>query len=119
MRQNMELQIYLLKNKITKTECAKTLGISRNQLYLILNGKSGCTRKMAMRIQEFTKGQTSAWEMMGLELPNEESSLKGAQKTAIDLLEELGLLKTFDHEKVTDKIQRHYMKKKLESRPAS
>ena len=112
----MELEIYLLKNKITKTACATALGISRNQLYLILSGRCGCTRKMAKRIEEFTNGNTTAWEMMKFDLPKEsQECLKSAQKTAIDLLQEMGLLKTFDDEKVTDKMQRHYIKKKFGS----
>jgi hypothetical protein len=113
----MHLSLYLFKNGIKKKDFGDKLGVSRRTMTNITVGGVCCSRNLARRIQELTNGEVGAWEMMGLDCPPaDEQCLKSAQKTAIDLLEEMGLLKSFDNEKISDKLQRHYIKKKFDSK---
>ena len=54
------LNTYLTKEKIKKVQFAKTIGISREYLHSILNGKKNISPKLASAIEKATNGEIKA-----------------------------------------------------------
>jgi addiction module HigA family antidote len=46
---------------ISIAEAAKGLGVTRQQLYNVINGKSGITPEMAVRLEKGVGGTAAAW----------------------------------------------------------
>lgn len=46
---------------LTVAEAAEALGVTRQQLYNLLNGKSGITPEMALRLEKGVGGTADAW----------------------------------------------------------
>ena len=46
---------------LTVAEAAEALGITRQQLYNVINGKSGVTPEMAFRLEKGLGGTADAW----------------------------------------------------------
>jgi addiction module HigA family antidote len=49
---------------LTVAEAADALGITRQQLYNVINGKSGITTEMALRLEKGLGGTAEAWLAM-------------------------------------------------------
>lgn len=60
----MDLDYWLFKNKITKTDFAKTLGISRGHLQGVISGKLSPSVKLAKKIEEATEGKVSKEKLL-------------------------------------------------------
>jgi addiction module HigA family antidote len=45
----------------TVAEAARALGVTRQQLYNVINGKSGITPEMAVRLEKGMGGTAAAW----------------------------------------------------------
>ena len=52
---------------LTVAEAAEALGITRQQLYNVINGKSGITPEMALRLEKGVGGTADAW--LGMQEP--------------------------------------------------
>jgi addiction module HigA family antidote len=46
---------------LTVAEAAEALGITRQQLYNVINGKSGVTPEMALRLEKGVGGTADSW----------------------------------------------------------
>jgi addiction module HigA family antidote len=46
---------------LTVAEAAEALGVTRQQLYNVLNGRSGITPEMALRLEKGVGGTADAW----------------------------------------------------------
>jgi addiction module HigA family antidote len=46
---------------LTVAEAAEALGVTRQQLYNVINGKSGITPEMALRLEKGVGGTADAW----------------------------------------------------------
>jgi antitoxin HigA-1 len=46
---------------LTVAEAAEALGITRQQLYNVINGRSGITPEMALRLEKGVGGTADAW----------------------------------------------------------
>ncbi len=60
----MDLDEYLFRKKISQTDFANELGISRNHLGEILRGRRSPSVKLAKKIEELTKGKVTKEEAM-------------------------------------------------------
>lgn len=60
----MQLKIYLVKNKITITDFANSLGCSRTHLGEIMNGRRKIGSSLAQLIEIKTNGEVKAEELM-------------------------------------------------------
>jgi len=60
----MDLDYWLFKNKITKTDFARTIGISRGHLQGVISGKLKPSIKLAKKIEEATNGKVSKEELL-------------------------------------------------------
>jgi len=60
----MSLDEYLWRNKISRTDFAKLLGVSRSHLQQILSGNRNASIKLAKKIEEVTQGKVSKEEML-------------------------------------------------------
>ena len=49
---------------LTVAEAADALGVTRQQLYNVLNGRSGITAEMALRLEKGVGGTADAWLAM-------------------------------------------------------
>ena len=49
---------------LTVAEAAEALGITRQQLYDVINGKNGITPEMALRLEKGVGGMADAWLAM-------------------------------------------------------
>ena len=49
---------------LTVAEAAEALGITRQQLYNVINGRSGITPEMALRLEKGVGGSADAWLAM-------------------------------------------------------
>jgi len=49
---------------LTVAEAAEALGITRQQLYNVINGRSGITPEMALRLEKGIGGSADAWLAM-------------------------------------------------------
>lgn len=49
---------------LTVAEAAKGLGVTRQQLYNVINGKSGITPEMAVRLEKAFGGSADTWLRM-------------------------------------------------------
>jgi DNA-binding XRE family transcriptional regulator len=56
----MHLQQYLFKKKIHLGDFAKSIGVSRKTLYMIVNGKTDPRLSIVRKIEELTHGQVTA-----------------------------------------------------------
>lgn len=68
----MDLSEYLFRNKISKTDFAALLGISRKTLYLILEGQEPRI-SVAMKIEEHTKKQVKFNDLIGKKIKKKKS----------------------------------------------
>lgn len=50
--------------RLTVAEAAQALGITRQQLYNVINGKSGITPEMALRLEKGVGGTADGWLAM-------------------------------------------------------
>ena len=60
----MGLDEYLWRNKISRTDFALLIGISRSYLQQILSRKRNPSVKLAKKIEEVTEGKVSKEEML-------------------------------------------------------
>jgi transcriptional regulator with XRE-family HTH domain len=60
----MDLDEYLFRKRISQTEFAHALGISRNHLGEILRGRRNPSIKLAKKIEELTNGEVSKEEAL-------------------------------------------------------
>lgn len=60
----MDLDEYLFRKKISQTNFANELGISRNHLGEILRGRRSPSVKLAKKIEELTEGEVTKEEAM-------------------------------------------------------
>jgi plasmid maintenance system antidote protein VapI len=60
----MSLDAYLKKNRISKAEAARQIGISNRHIFNAVNNKAG--KKTALKIQSWSGGRVSAIELMGM-----------------------------------------------------
>lgn len=56
----MHLQQYLFKKKINQEDFARSLGVTRKTLYLILNGKMDPRLSTVRKIEKLTDGEVTA-----------------------------------------------------------
>jgi transcriptional regulator with XRE-family HTH domain len=61
---HMDLDEYLFRKKISQTNFANELGISRNHLGEILRGRRSPSVKLAKKIEELTEGEVTKEEAM-------------------------------------------------------
>lgn len=59
----MKLKLYLVENRITVTDFSKELGVTRNYLSGIINGKLKCGKYLAQIIEMKTNGKIKAEEL--------------------------------------------------------
>lgn len=60
----MKLDEYLFRNKLSRTDFAEQLGISRGHLQHILNGSRRPSVPLAKKIQEITEGKVTKEEAL-------------------------------------------------------
>ena len=60
----MNLDEYLSRSKITRTDFAKILGISRTHLQDILSGRRSPSKTLAKKIEEATEGKVTKEELL-------------------------------------------------------
>jgi DNA-binding XRE family transcriptional regulator len=60
----MDLDEYLFRKRISQTDFAKDLGISRNHLGEILRGRRTPSVKLAKKIEELTQGEVTREQAM-------------------------------------------------------
>lgn len=60
----MDLDEYLFRKKISQTDFALKLGVSRNHLGEIIRGRRTPSVKLAKKIEELTKGEVTREEAM-------------------------------------------------------
>lgn len=62
---HMELKTFIEKClKMKRVQAAKKLGITRQHLYDILKGNAYPSRKLALKIEELSKGKVKAKELL-------------------------------------------------------
>jgi DNA-binding transcriptional regulator YdaS (Cro superfamily) len=59
----MEIEEYLFRNKITKTDFAKRIGVSRPHFHQMLSGKKRITAETAFKIEKETQGAVTKEEL--------------------------------------------------------
>ena len=59
---------------LTVAEAAEALGITRQQLYNVINGRSGITPEMALRLEKGVGGTADAW--LGMQAAYDLSQLR-------------------------------------------
>lgn len=67
--ENMELKLYLVKNRIKVQDFAKKLGCSRTHLSEVINGKKRAGSSLAKLIELTTNGEITAEEVIDLYQP--------------------------------------------------
>lgn len=60
----MDLDEYLFRKRVSQTEFAKELGISRNHLGEILRGRRSPSVKLAKKIEELSQGEVTKEEVL-------------------------------------------------------
>jgi transcriptional regulator with XRE-family HTH domain len=60
----MDLDEYLFRKRVSQTEFAKELGISRNHLGEILRGRRSPSVKLAKKIEELSQGEVTKEEAL-------------------------------------------------------
>lgn len=64
--ENMELDYYLFKNKITQVTLARALGLDRARVSMYVNKKVNPSLLTAVLIEEWTGGQVTCKELLRL-----------------------------------------------------
>lgn len=59
----MDLRHYLFEKRIRTTVFARTLGVHSNTLYGIMCRNTACSIKLAEKIEEYTKGEVTKFEV--------------------------------------------------------
>lgn len=59
----MKVEEYLFRNKITKTEFAKNIGVSRSHFHQMLAGTKRITAETAFKIEKETGGAVTKEEL--------------------------------------------------------
>ena len=60
----MDLDEYLFRNRISQTDFAKELGVTRNHFGEIVRGRRTPSVKLAKKIEKLTKGEVSKEEAL-------------------------------------------------------
>jgi transcriptional regulator with XRE-family HTH domain len=61
---DMELKLYLVKNRFTIKQFSEMIGYSRNQISGIANGKSKPSLRLAKVIEQATNGEVTIEELL-------------------------------------------------------
>jgi len=65
--------------KLTVAEAAEALGVTRQQLYNVINGKSAITPEMALRLEQGIGGTAESWIRLQSSYDLAQARLKASQ----------------------------------------